>query len=76
MARLVNRAGRVVTVTEDRVETLLGRGFKRAPAEPAAGGGDLDSLTVAELRDLASVRGVDLGDATRKADIIAVLKGE
>lgn len=37
MARLINRAGRVVTVSEDRVQTLLGQGFKPAPATPAAG---------------------------------------
>jgi hypothetical protein len=36
---------------------------------------DLSEHTVAELRALAEKRGVDLGDATRKADIIEALGG-
>lgn len=35
---------------------------------------DLSNMTVADLKALASERGVDLGDATKKADIIAVLE--
>lgn len=31
-------------------------------------------LTVAELRDYAAEKGVDLGDATKKADILAALQ--
>lgn len=37
------------------------------------GGDDLSSKTLPELRALAEERGVDLGDATRKADIVAKL---
>lgn len=36
---------------------------------------DLSEHTVAELRALADERGVDLGEATRKADIIEALGG-
>ena len=36
--------------------------------------GGLESMTVAELRDYADANSVDLGDATKKADIIAALK--
>lgn len=34
---------------------------------------DYESMTVPQLRDEAKKRGVDLGDATRRDDIIAVL---
>lgn len=35
---------------------------------------ELEALTIAELRALAEERGVDLGDARRKADIVAALE--
>jgi hypothetical protein len=31
------------------------------------------AMTVAQLKELAAERGIDLGEATKKADIIAVL---
>lgn len=34
----------------------------------------LEDLTVQELRDLAEEQGIDLGDATKKADIIAAIE--
>lgn len=43
--------------------------FEVLPDEPA-----LADYTVAQLRALAEERGIDLGDATRKADIIAVIE--
>lgn len=46
-----------------------------APAAEDAGSVDLEELTVAELRDLADERGVDLEGVTKKADIIAALTG-
>jgi len=42
--------------------------------EPEADDGDLKKLTVDQLKGLAAERGVDLGDATKKADIIAALE--
>ncbi|ENQ7722901.1 TPA: hypothetical protein L4T14_001433 [Pseudomonas aeruginosa] len=42
-----------------------------APAE----GADYDSMTVPQLKELAEAREIDLGDATKKVDIIAKLKG-
>ena len=44
---------------------------KKAPA--GAGGNALEGLTVAVLTELASERKVDLGGATKKADIVAAL---
>lgn len=44
--------------------------------EPAQAGDDgLDDLTIPDLRDLAADRGVELHGATRKADIVAALRG-
>lgn len=40
------------------------------PAEPV----DLDAMTVAELVEYAAVADIDLGGATRKADIIAAIR--
>lgn len=37
-------------------------------------GVDLDEMTVADLRELADEREIDLGDARRKADIIAAIQ--
>lgn len=34
----------------------------------------LDGMTVAELRDHAEANDIDLGDATKKADIIAAIE--
>lgn len=34
---------------------------------------ELEKLTIPELRALAAERGIDLGDVTRRADIIAIL---
>lgn len=36
---------------------------------------DLDSMKVDELKAYAEGKGIDLGDATKKEDIIAKLKG-
>lgn len=44
---------------------------KPADATPAVV--DLSSLTVAQLREYATENGIDLGTATKKADILAAL---
>lgn len=41
-----------------------------APAEI-----DLDGMTVKALKEYAAENGIDLGNATKKADILAVIKG-
>ena len=43
-------------------------------AAPVQVGNGLDSLKVPELRQLAEDRNIDLGDATKKADIIAKIE--
>ncbi len=48
-------------------------------SQPLPAGGEksgaekLDEMTVAELKELAEKRGVDLGDATKKADIVDLI---
>lgn len=47
---------------------------KTAVINPEGGGLDLESMTVAELKALAAEHTVELGDATKKADIIAAIQ--
>ncbi len=44
-------------------------------ADAGKGTATLADMTVAQLKDLAVARGVDLGEATKKADIIAAIEG-
>lgn len=37
---------------------------------------NLDTMTVAELKDYAEANDIDLGEVTKKADILAKCKGE
>lgn len=46
---------------------------QNAQEEPEAP--DLDSMTIAELKAYAEARFIDLGNAKKKAEILAVLKG-
>lgn len=46
------------------------------PADKTDEGTDFDKMKVPELRAFAEENGIDLGEATKKADIIAILKGE
>lgn len=47
---------------------------KAGGAAPPEGVTGLEALTVAKLKDLAEKSGIDLGDATKKADIIAKIE--
>lgn len=42
--------------------------------EPVSGDVDYDSLTVADLEQIAAQRGIDLTGLTKKADIVAAIK--
>jgi hypothetical protein len=48
--------------------------FETGYFEGSDGEGGLDSLTVADLKALAEAEEIDLGDATKKADIIAAIE--
>lgn len=66
--------GAPIALTEAEAAPLLGvEAIEAAAAKQSDGKPDLSAKTVAELRDLAAERKVDLGTATLKADIIAVL---
>ena len=65
-------------ITEERAEDIAksGRGEIVEPedAEDDDAGDELDALKVADLKDLASTEGVDLGSATTKPAIIAAIR--
>lgn len=46
------------------------------PKEPTGDAHDFNKMKLDELRAFADENGIDLGEATKKADIIAILKGE
>jgi len=51
-------------------------GVEPAAADDRAGDDDqpIDDMTIAELKDHAEGKGIDLGSATKKDDIIAAIK--
>lgn len=51
---------------------FIGMAAETRAGEPADR--PLDDYTVAELKDHAEARGIDLGDATKKADIIEAIE--
>lgn len=65
------QAGEEHVLDSDLAELWHARGVVQIidPPEDAP----LDGLTVAELRNVATERGIDLEGATRKADILAAL---
>jgi hypothetical protein len=76
---LTFQKGEAVEVKDKKIaDKLAGNGTFEAvggrSAKSAEEGGELSDLTVPELKALAEDRGVDLGDATKKADIIAALE--
>lgn len=67
-----------IEVSEARAAVIIAAGVAvvvSRPAPPTQPSDDLDAMTVAELKALAAERGIDLGDARRKADIIQLLRG-
>lgn len=78
-AGVYRKRGEEIEVTEARAAVIIGAGVavrvdEPAPQPPPTDDG-LEDMTVSELRALADERGIDLGDARRKADIIAALRG-
>ena len=66
-----NEAGHEYDPGVTKTAELQGNG---AGSEPPAGGSGLEDKTVAQLRAHAEENGIDLGDATKKADIIAAIE--
>ncbi|MDX3885992.1 MAG: hypothetical protein QHC65_16330 [Sphingomonas sp.] len=66
-----------IPVSDEEAERLVGLGLaeteeeeEREEPDDAA---DLAGLTVDQLKSVAEAEGVDLGEATKKADIIAAI---
>lgn len=57
----------LIPVTEAEAKRLQDGGF-------IDHGDDLDDEKVADLKSIAELEGVDLGEATKKADIIAAIR--
>lgn len=64
-----NESDLIGQFSNTEVKAELVEAINKLSTEP-----NLDDLTVAELKELAKERGVDLGVATKKADILALLK--
>ena len=47
----------------------------KQPEEENQEAPDLESMTIAQLKAYAEDKGIDLGEATKKAEILAVIKG-
>ena len=80
-AGLVVKRGESIEVTDEVGKTLLVQPENFAPADdasvafnaslPAEG---LDKLTIPLLKDHAEAHGIDVGKATKKADLIAAIR--
>lgn len=71
--------GQIATFDDEQAAQLVDGGYGIYADEPAAHQPTevpLTSMTVPELRAYAAEHGVDLGGATRKADIIAALQAQ
>ncbi|MBT2473305.1 hypothetical protein J7E68_01615 [Microbacterium sp. ISL-103] len=68
--------GRKVTVPDDVADSYISQGWVAAgsPAPAEQEPVDISKLKVDELKAHAEEHGIDLGDATKKADIIAVIE--
>lgn len=65
---------RGVDLTDEEVAHIEKFGLLKVVPEDEASKSDLDGLKVDELKALAESEDIDLGDATKKAEIIAAIK--
>lgn len=56
-----------------RRRELAAKQVAEEAAKKAAESKAIDEMTVAELKQYATDNGIDLGDATKKADILAII---
>ncbi|KTR07490.1 hypothetical protein NS365_04180 [Aureimonas ureilytica] len=80
------RAGDTIDVEPETFDKLKENGLVEkdggSASLPAASGSgapnasaiDLDGMSVPELRDFAATKGIDLGEATKKAEVQAAIK--
>lgn len=69
----VKKSAQILLVDDSEAEKYKQKGFEVwTPPEVVP---DFGAMTVDEIKAYAEGKGVDLGDATKKDDIIAKLKG-
>ena len=61
-------------LTEPEASDMAPQGPEGDGESDGENASDLNALTVAQLKELAEVRGIDLEGATKKADIIAAIE--
>lgn len=73
--------GNLIKLTQAEVDKFIAANpgsFVFGQSAPAAGSAedvpDFEAMTLSELRDFAAAKGVDISDATRKADVIGRLQ--
>lgn len=67
-------AREIIADTDDEIAADLFDGLVAEGYVAEAGAPALGKMSVSQLIDLAAERGIDLGDATKKADIIAAIE--
>ncbi|MET0887901.1 MAG: hypothetical protein ABWX92_15800 [Mycetocola sp.] len=72
MPRLKNIQNGAIVNVDDATAARLGSGWRPA-GETALGEAPDKSWKVADLKSFAETNGIDLGDATKKDDILAVI---
>jgi len=73
---MVGPAGRRIVNESDR-KMWEQKGYKVVGSEPAKTGDEgsgLGDMTIAKLKAYAEEKNIDLGDATKKADIVAAIE--
>nr|DAL17871.1 MAG TPA_asm: HeH/LEM domain [Caudoviricetes sp.] len=68
-----NGTGIVVSVADEK-DDRFASGWKPYDDESAEGSDSIDNLKVHELKQFAADNGIDLGAATKKADILAIIQ--
>lgn len=71
MGRFKNAAGVILNIPDEKAKRL---GLVSADDESAEGSDSIDNLKVPELKQFAADNGIDLGAATKKADILAIIQ--
>lgn len=66
MGRFKNAAGVILNIPDEKA--------KRLGLVSAEGSDSIDNLKVPELKQFAADNGIDLGAATKKADILAIIQ--
>lgn len=68
------RGSEVVGVSPAKARELREKGFLAGDVPQESRAEPLDNMTVAQLKALAEAEKIDLGDATKKADIVAAIE--